>query len=219
MASSSRIFKNAAYSHLAEIGKALSSPVRLELLELLVQSPRTVDVLAKAIEKSVAATSHHLQALKRAQLVKTTRQGVHITYAIAGEDIAQLLVQLQGVAERHIAGLERLRRDYFKDRDALEAIDSQTLLERLSQDDIVLVDVRPDYEYTHEHIPGALSIPLSELEARLAELPKDRPIVAYCRGPYCTFSADAARRLRDLGYDAHRSDISVQSLKGMGALS
>lgn len=211
-ASESRIFKNAAYAHLAEVGKALSSPARLEILELLAQAPRTVEVLAGEIDQSVANTSHHLQALKRAQLVTTERDGLHVIYAIAGADVAAILVHLQAVAARHVAGLEKLTREYFEARDGLESVDRHTLLERLRAGDVVLLDVRPEHEFAAGHLPGALSVPLPTLESRLADLPRDRTIVAYCRGPLCTLSAEAARRLRALGFDAHRSDVSVHSL-------
>lgn len=212
----SRTFKNAAYAHLGEVGKALSSPARLEILELLGQAPRTVEVLAGEIDQSVANTSHHLQALKRAQLVKATRDGLHVTYALAGADVAVLLVHLQGVAARHLAGLEKLTREFFDDPAGLEPIDRDTLIERLHASDVVLLDVRPEHEFAEGHLPGALSVPLPLLESRLAELPRDRTIVAYCRGPFCTLSAEAARRLRELGFDARRTDVSVHSFDAPG---
>lgn len=211
---SSRTFKNAAYAHLAEVGKALSSPARLEILELLAQAPRTVEVLAGEIEQSVANTSHHLQALKRARLVIGRRDGLHVVYSLAGDDVGALLANLQAVAAHHLAGLEKLTREYFEARDGLDAVDRDALLERLRAGDIVLVDVRPEHEFAAGHLPGAVSLPLSALESRLGELPRDRTIVAYCRGPFCTFSADAARRLRALGYDARRTDLSVQAFTG-----
>ena len=211
--SSTRTFKNAAYAHLAEVGKALASPARLEILELLAQAPRTVEVLAREIDQSVANTSHHLQALKRAQLVTREKQGLHVAYSLAGEDVAALFGQLQAVASRHVEGLEELTREYFASRDGLEAVDRDTLLERLRDDDVVLVDVRPEHEFAAGHLPGALSVPLATLESRLDELPRDRTIVAYCRGPFCTLSADAAHRLRSRGYDARRTDVSVHDLR------
>ena len=216
----SRAFKNAAYAYLADVGKALSSPARLEILELLAQAPRTVETLAHEIAQSTANTSHHLRALKRAQLVASRRDGVHVIYSLAAPDVAALLVQLQAVAQQHVAGLEKLTREYFEDRDGLEAVDRNTLLQRVRDDDVVLLDVRPELEFAAGHLPGAVSIPLATLESQLDELPRDRTIVAYCRGPFCTFSAEAARRLRDLGYDARRSDVSVHSAAlGEGASS
>jgi rhodanese-related sulfurtransferase len=211
---STRPFKDAAYGHLAEVGKALGSPARLEILELLAQAPRTVEVLAGEIHQSTANTSHHLQALRRAHLVTRSRSGSHVAYALAGPDVAMLLVQLQAVAGRHVAGLERLSRDFFADRDGLEPVDGAELLARLHAEDVVLIDVRPEHEFAAGHLPGALSIPLPELEARLSDLPRDRPIVAYCRGPFCALSAEAARRLRDHGFSARRTDASVHAVIG-----
>jgi rhodanese-related sulfurtransferase len=207
-----RSFKNAAYAHLAEVGKALASPARLEILELLAQAPRTVEVLAGEVHQSVANTSHHLQALKRAQLVTSEREGLHVVYSLAGADVAALLVQLQAVAAEHLAGLDKLTREFFADPEGLEPIDRDRLLARLEANEVTLLDVRPELEFDAGHLPGALSIPLSQLEARLAELPRDQTIVAYCRGPFCTLSAEAARRLRALGFDARRTEVSVHSL-------
>lgn len=214
--SDARAFKNAAYAHLASVGKALASPARLELLELLAQAPRGVEALAHAIEQSVANTSHHLQALKRAHLVTAQREGVRITYALSGPDVAALLGQLQAVATGHLAELEKLTTTFFADRDALEALDGPTLLDRLRRDDVVLLDVRPEHEFAAGHLPGALSVPLSTLESRLGDIPSDRTVVAYCRGPFCTLSAEAAQRLRALGYDARRTDATVHSLAAAG---
>ncbi|TXD39770.1 metalloregulator ArsR/SmtB family transcription factor [Lujinxingia vulgaris] len=218
MASSSfRHFKDTAYAHLAQVGKALSSPARLEILELLAQAPRTVEVVAGEIHQSVANTSHHLQSLKRAELVRSQRDGLHVRYSLAGDDVAALLVRLQAVAQHHIAGLEKLTREFFDEPQDLESLDAATLRARMDAGEVVLIDVRPRVEFEEGHLAGALSIPLSELEAHLDELPRDREIVAYCRGPFCTFSAEAARRLRELGYDARRADISVHSLGESGA--
>lgn len=214
--SSSRSFKDAAYAHLARVGKALSSPPRLEILELLAQAPRTVEVLAGEIQQSVANTSHHLQALKRAELVSSQRDGLHMVYSLAGDDVAALLVQLQAVAATHIAGLEKLSREFFDDPQGLESVDAATLRARMDAGEVVLIDVRPRVEFEVGHVHGALSMPLDELESRLDELPRDQTIVAYCRGPFCTFSAEAASRLRKLGFDAQRTDISVHSLPGQG---
>lgn len=207
-----RRFKDAAYAHLAQVGKALGSPARLEILALLAQAPRTVEVLARAIGKTVANTSQHLQTLKRARLVSSTREGAHVRYALSGEDVGALLDELHAVGGRHVAELDRLTREVFRDRDGLEPVDRDTLVARLRADEVLLLDVRPEHEFEQGHVPGALGIPLDALEARLAELPEDKVIVAYCRGPFCTFSADAARRLRELGYDARRTDASAHAL-------
>jgi rhodanese-related sulfurtransferase/DNA-binding transcriptional ArsR family regulator len=215
--SPARAFKDAAYAHLAEVAKALASPARLEIVELLAQAPRTVEVLAGEIHQSVANTSQHLQLLKRAQLVRATREGLHVRYRLAGPDVARLVVQLQAVGAAHHAALDALSRSFFDDPAGLEPLDRDTLAARLQAGDVTLVDVRPAHEFAEGHLPGAISAPLSVLEGQLDALPRDRMIVAYCRGPYCTLSAEAARRLRALGFDARRTDVSVHSLGAAGA--
>lgn len=208
-----RAFKNEAYGLLAEVGRALSSPVRVEMLELLAQAPRTVEVLAEEIEQSVANTSHHLQALKRARLVESERDGLHMRYSLSGDDVGSLVAELQRVAARHIAELERLTRRFFEDTDAPEVVSVETLRERMRAGDVVLIDVRPANEFEEGHLPEAISIPLETLESRMSELPRDKKIVAYCRGPLCTYAATAVRKLRSEGFEAQRSDVSVHSLR------
>ena len=206
---SNRTFKDAVYEHLATVGKALSSSTRLEILEVLCQAPRTVEAIARQVDQSVANTSHHLQALKRARLVTSRRDGLYVIYSLSGDDVAALLGQLNEVASRHIADLEQLSREFFDAREGLEAIGKKTLLERLRDDEVVLIDVRPEEEYDSGHLPGALSVPVDDLEARMADLPRDRTIVAYCRGPYCALSAEAVKRLREEGFEARRTEVSV----------
>lgn len=207
-----RAFKDAAYAHLAEVGKALAAPARLELLDLLAQAPRTVEVLAGEVDQSVANTSHHLQALKRARLVHAERDGVHMVYRIASADVAALVAQLHTVAARHVAELDLLTRTFFDDPAGLEPLDRDALLARLHADDVVLLDVRPAHEFAAGHLPGARSVPLPLLESHVDALPRDRTILAYCRGPFCTLSAAAVARLRALGFDARRADVTVHSL-------
>ena len=216
-ASACQQFKRAAYTHLAEVGKALASPARLEILELLAQAPRTVEVLAGEIGQSMANTSHHLQTLKRAQLVRGERDGVHVCYSLSGPEVGAVLVQLQAIATQYMAGLDKLTREFFEDPEGLEALDRDTLLARLSEGAAVLVDVRPAHEFAAGHIPGALSVPLNALEEHLADLPRDRTIVAYCRGHFCTLSAQAVRRLRAEGFDARRTSVSVHSVPSLPA--
>lgn len=146
----------------------------------------------------------------------TERDGLHVIYDLSGSDVTGLIDGLHAVATRHIADLEKLTREFFDDPAGNEPIDRDTLLTRLRQADVFLVDVRPQAEFEAGHLPGAVSLPLADLEARLAELPRDRTIVAYCRGPFCTFSAEATRRLRALGFDARRSDVSVHSFATAG---
>ncbi len=211
MESNSRLFKAAAYEQIARVGKALASEARLEILDALAQGPRTVEALSGQLERSVANTSHHLQTLRRGRLVQTRRDGLYVEYSLAGPDVAALVDQLHAVAARHLADLERLSRDFFEERDGLEPIDRETLLDRLRRDDVVLIDVRPEREFHHGHIPGAVSMPLDQLQSRLNELPSGKTVVAYCRGPLCAFSADAAKVLRERGYDAVRTDTSVSA--------
>ena len=206
-----RTFKDAVYQHLATLGKALSSSTRLEILEVISQAPRTVESIADEVDQSVANTSHHLQVLKKARLVTSRRDGSYAIYSLSGDDVAVLLEHFNDVARRHIADLEKLSREFFSARDGLEAIDKQTLLERLRDDDVVLIDVRPEQEYHSGHLPGAVSIPIDTLEAQMASLPRDRTIVAYCRGPYCALSADAVKSLRDKGFEAYRAEVSASS--------
>jgi len=204
-----RAFKAAAYAYVASMGKALAAPVRLEILDLLAQADHTVEALAGELGQSAANTSHHLQVLKRARLVVSEVDGVRRCYRLADDDVGRLVAALQAMARRHLAPLDELTRSTLTERDGLQALSRQELLSRLQQGRAVLVDVRPEREFVAGHLPGARSLPLAELAARVAELPEDKTIVAYCRGPFCTFAADAARQLRALGFDARRADVSV----------
>lgn len=206
---SSRPLKRAAYGHLAAVGKALANDTRLEILELLVQGPRTVEAIARAVHQSVANTSHHLHALKRAHLVHGQRDGQHVRYAVSGPEVGTLLGALHRTASRHVAELQQLTSALHDAPDALEPVDAATLRQRLADDAVTLVDVRPANEFDAGHLPGARSVPLEELDRHLATIPHDKPIVAYCRGPFCTFASEAARRLRLAGFDARRSEVAV----------
>jgi len=194
--------KDALFEAIAVMGKALSSPVRLELLDLLAQAPRTVDDLARVSGQTTANASQHLQALHGAGMVARVREGNRIRYAIAGDDALRLWLALRQASAGRLAEVERAARHYLGDD--VEAIGRKELVERLAHGDVVLVDVRPEEEYAAGHIEGARSIPLDELERRLAELPADREIVAYCRGPFCAYAHDAVRRLRAAGRSARR---------------
>jgi len=186
------------------MGKALSSPVRLELLDLLAQAPRSVDELARASGQSTANASQHLQALHGAGMVTRVREGNRIRYALAGDDALRLWLTLRDTSAGRLAEVERAARDYLGDE--VEAIGRDELVDRLAHGDVVLVDVRPEEEFAAGHIDGARSIPLDELERRLAELPADREVVAYCRGPFCAYAHDAVRRLQAAGIAARRLD-------------
>ncbi len=198
----SRAEKTALFEAIALMGKAFASPRRLELLDLLAQAPRTVDELARASEQSTANTSQHLQALHTAGMVTRAREGSSVRYALAGDEALTLWLALRDASLMRLAEVERAARDYLGDE--VEAIDRDELRSRLRKGEVVLIDVRPREEYESGHIPGARSIPIDELDARLAELPADREVVAYCRGPFCAYAHDAVRRLRSAGRPARR---------------
>ena len=186
------------------MGKAFASPVRLELLDLLAQAPRTVEQLAQASQQSTANTSQHLQALHAAGMVTRQRDGTRIRYAIAGDRALRLWLALRDASIAQLAEVERAARDYLGP--PVETIDRDELVARLNRGDAILIDVRPVEEYTAGHIDGARSIPLDELEHRLAELPADREVIAYCRGPFCAYAHEAVRRLQAAGHKARRLD-------------
>jgi rhodanese-related sulfurtransferase len=197
-----RLQKNALFEAIALMGKAFASPRRLELLDLLAQAPRTVDELARASEQSTANTSQHLQALHAAGMVARAREGTSVRYSVAGDEALSLWLALRDASVAQLAEVERAARDYLGED--VEAIGRDELIERLGRGEIVLVDVRPAQEYAAGHIEGARSIPLDELEQRLADLPADREIVAYCRGPFCAYAHEAVRRLQAAGHPARR---------------
>ena len=194
--------KDALFEAIAVMGKAFASPRRLELLDLLAQAPRTVDELARVSGQSTANASQHLQALHAAGLVTRAREGTSVRYALAGEESLSLWLALRDVSVHQLAEVERAARDYLGED--VDAIGRDELIARMRTGDVVLVDVRPAEEFAAGHISGAKSIPLAELEGRLAELPADREVVAYCRGPFCAYAHEAVRRLRAGGRDARR---------------
>lgn len=194
--------KHALFESIAVMGKAFASPRRLELLDLLAQGPRSVDQLAKASKQSVANASQHLQALHAAGLVSREREGNKVRYELAGDDVLRLWVALRDTSAERLAEVERSARDYLGEE--VEAIGRDELLKRMRRRDVVLVDVRPTDEFEAGHIKGAQSIPLGELEQRLSEIPKDREVIAYCRGPFCVMANQAVRRLREAGRSARR---------------
>jgi rhodanese-related sulfurtransferase/DNA-binding MarR family transcriptional regulator len=194
--------KDTLFEAIALMGKAFASPRRLELLDLLAQAPRTVDELARASEQSMANTSQHLQALHAAGMVTRVREGTSVRYSLAGDEALSLWLALRDASVAQLAEVERAARDYLGED--VEAIGRDELIGRLGRGDVVLVDVRPREEYAAGHIEGARSIPLDELEQRLADLPGDREIVAYCRGPFCAYAHEAVRRLRAAGRPARR---------------
>lgn len=199
-----REFKNRLYGQFARIGKALSNPHRLELLELLAQGERTVDSLASEIGLSLANTSQHLQALRQASLVDSRKQGLYVYYRLADPAVCDLCKVMREVAERRLAELDRLVRDHFGNRARAEMVRMEELLERARSGDVVILDTRPPSEYVAGHIAGAISVPVDELQRRLRELPKNKEYVAYCRGPYCIYADHAVDLLRGKGRRARR---------------
>src|SRR5918911_125740 len=194
--------KDALFDAIAAMGKAFASPRRLELLDLLGQAPHTVDELARTSGQSTANTSQHLQALHAAGLVTRTREGTSVRYALAGDEVLSLWLALREVSTVRLAEVERAAREYLGEE--VDAIGRDELVARMRSGEVVLVDVRPSEEFEAGHIEGARSVPLEELEGRLAELPPDREVVAYCRGPLCAFAHEAVRRLRAAGRSARR---------------
>lgn len=195
-----RLLKDLLYEQVARIGKAVSSPKRLELLELLAQGEKTVEMLAGELSVDVKLTSAHLKTLKEARLVASRRDGKFVIYCLSGPDVAGLWVMLREVAEEHLVELRVALGQMVADPARLAAVGRQTLLERAQRGEVVVIDVRPQNEYETAHLPFARSMPVAELELRLTELPLDKEIVAYCRGPFCLLSDEAVALLAAKGY-------------------
>jgi rhodanese-related sulfurtransferase len=216
VASPNRRFKDSIYEQFARVGKALSAPKRLELLDLLCQGPRTVEVLADLAALSVANASQHLRILRAARLVDSQRQGTFVEYRVVDDRVGRFFLSLRQLAESRFAEVEHVTRAFLTERGAMEAVDGSELLRRVRGGEVTVLDVRPPEEFRAGHIPGALSVPLSELKKRLAELPRDREVVAYCRGPYCVMSIEAVELLRKKGFDAHRLEAGVLDWRSRG---
>jgi len=209
--------KQRVFVGLAEIAQALGHAHRLELLEHLGQGERSVEDLATRTGLTVANTSRHLQLLRRAALVEGRREGKRVFYSLAGEDaVIGLLNALSRVGERNSAEIARVMASYFRARDELEPVSRHELLDRLRCGAAAVLDVRPEDEFRHGHLPDALNIPLAQLEQQLAELPADREIVAYCRGPWCVLSFEAVAMLRQRGYQARRLEDGFPEWKVAG---
>lgn len=200
----------------AGIAKGLASPARLELLDVLAQGERSVDVLAGATGLSVTNASAHLLVLKRARLVDARKQAQFVFYRLADDGVVRVLREIQGLARRRVDDVARVMHAYVEARDSLEPIDARELRRRLRSGDITLIDVRPDAEYRAGHIAGAISVPLRTLRQRLRSIPKDRPVVAYCRGPYCVLAVEAVARLQRRGYAARRFSDGFPGWKADG---
>jgi len=208
--------KRDVFANLARIGTALSSAVRLEFLELLAQGERSVDQLATLTGASVANTSQHLQKLKAAGLILGRKEGQYVFYRLAGDEVVGLLSALGNAGEAYLAEVERTVRLYFAAKDDLEPVPARELLDRAKRGLVTVLDVRPPEEFAAGHLPGAVNIPVNELEKRLAELPKRKEVVAYCRGPYCLMSYDAVALLRRKGLKARRLEDGLPEWRHAG---
>jgi len=209
--------KQAIFTGLAEVAQALGHPHRLELLEHIAQGMRSVEELSARANLSFANTSRHLQILRRARLVDTERRGKHVLYRLAGDnEVVDLMRALGRVGERNLAEVGRIMTDYFHARDALEPVSRMDMVSRLHDGLVTVLDVRPEDEFALGHLPGALNIPFGKLEHRLRELPADREVIAYCRGPYCILSFEAVAALRARGYLVRRLEDGYPEWKAAG---
>ena len=209
--------KQTIYGHLADVAQALGHAHRLELLEHLAQGERSVEELSARADLTFANTSRHLQILRRARLVNADRRGKRIIYSLAGEsEVTGLIHALGRVGERNVAEIDRVMADYFRARDALEAVSREDLIARMQDGLVTILDVRPSDEFDAGHLPGALNIPLSELADRLNELPDAREVVAYCRGPWCVLSFEAVAALRERGLQSRRLEDGFPEWKAAG---
>ncbi len=211
-----RQFKDRIYEQFARIGKAVCSPTRLEILELLCQAPKNVEVLARQANISVANASQHLQALRGAGMVEGRKNGLYVIYRIADPAVCTFLMEMRGLAERRLAEIDRITKTFLSGHIGLEPVNREELLARVRSGKAMVIDVRPSDEFAAGHISGAVSIPLGELESRLSELPRGKPIVAYCRGPYCVLSVKAVERLRAKHYKAFRLEDGVTDWEARG---
>lgn len=211
-----RTFKDGLYGELAVLGKALANPHRLELLDLLGQGERSVEELAREAALSLANASAHLQVLRRARLVEGEKRGLNVIYRLAGPEVFELWRTLRDIGGMRLAEIDRLVERYFTDRDELEAVDKETLLRLMTEEAVTVIDTRPEVEYERGHIFGARSVPIEKLKRRLAELPRDLEVVAYCRGPYCVYSDEAVRLLHRSGFEARRLDEGFPEWRAAG---
>lgn len=208
--------KLALFAQFAEVAKSLGHAHRLDLLEHVAQGERSVETLAQRTGLSIANTSQHLQQLRRAGLVTTRRDGKFIYYRLADNAVLDLLAALHQIAERNVAEVERILRNYFHNRDSLEPISCEELQRRLRKHEVTVLDVRPEDEFSLGHVPGALNVPLATLKKRLSELDKSKEIVAYCRGPYCVFSFEAVALLRERGFNVRRLEDGLPEWRAAG---
>ena len=208
--------KKDLYEQLARLGKAVASAARLELLDLLCQGPRTVETLAREAGLTVANASQHLRVLHAARLVETEKAGLFVTYRLADESVCDFFQTLRSLGEKRLAEVDSILRQFREAPDSLEPVEKKTLVSRIRKGEVILLDVRPEEEYRAAHIAGAVSVPLKELTARLAKLPRGKEIVAYCRGPYCVLAVEAVKTLRAKGFRAMRLEDGVPEWRAQG---
>jgi rhodanese-related sulfurtransferase/DNA-binding MarR family transcriptional regulator len=208
--------KSGLYAQFARIGKAFDSPQRLELLDLLCQGERAVEDLASEARLSIANTSRHLQVLRAAQLVQSRKAGVKVFYRLSDESVGSFFRSMRSFAEARLADINQILQDYFDAPSLLKPIDRSDLIMKAQAGEVIILDVRPNEEYRQGHLPAALSVPLRELELHLASLPRDREIVAYCRGPYCVLAQEAVKRLKVKGFQAVRLPDGIHEWKEAG---
>ncbi len=208
--------KKDVYQELSRIGKAIASPARLQLLDLLCQGPRTVESLARETDLSLANASQHLRVLHAARLVETEKSGVFVTYRLADPSVCEFFQSMRSLGEARLAEIESILRQFREAPDSLEPVEKKTLISRVRKGEVILLDVRPAEEYRAAHIAGAVSVPLKELNVRLSNLPRDKEIVAYCRGPYCILAIEAVRLLKARGFRAKRLEDGVPEWRAQG---
>jgi len=216
MKSPNRQFKDSIYEQFSRIGKAVSSPKRLELLDLLCQGEKTVETLSRETGLTVANTSQHLQTLRAARLVEAEKEGLHVKYRLADQMVCEFFRSMRVLAENRLAEVEMIKRRFFEGREGMEPVNRNNLLKQVIDGAVTVLDVRPVEEYRAGHIPGALSVPLGQLKKLLSKLPRDHEIVAYCRGPYCVLSVQAVEMLRKQGFKAIRLEEGIQDWRAMG---
>jgi rhodanese-related sulfurtransferase len=204
------------YDQLARLGKAVASPARLQLLDLLCQGPRTVESLAREANLTFANASQHLRVLHAARLVETEKAGLFVTYRLADDSVCGFFQGMRSLGEKRLAEVESILRQFREAPDSLEPVEKKTLVNRVRKGQVILLDVRPGEEYRAAHICGAISVPLKNLNARLSKLPREKEIVAYCRGPYCVLAVEAVRLLKAKGFRAQRLEDGVPEWRAQG---
>lgn len=211
-----RDLKDPLYEQFGRIGHAVGSPRRIELLDLLAQGEKTVELLAEQSAMTVKNASAHLRVLRQARLVETRREGTFVHYRLAGDDVVDLLRALQSVARNRLAEVEQVTSLYLTRRDQLEPVGRDELRRLVREGLVTVLDTRPRAEYEAGHIPGALCVPVAELERRLSRIPRDQEVIAYCRGPYCVYSLEAVTLLRERGYRARRAEDGLPEWRRAG---